>query len=190
MGGNIVRRLMQHGHSTRRLRQGCRKRLPRSPPRARQAPPRWRILSRSWSRRAPPGSCCRRARSPRRRSTPLAKLMETGDVIIDGGNTFWQDDVRRGKALRERGIALSRRRHQRRRLGPRARLLHDDRRRQGGGRPARSDLQDAGARASATSRAPPAARGAIRASSRATFMPARSAPGISSRWSTTASNTA
>ena len=34
----------------------------------------------------------------------LAKLMERGDVIIDGGNTFWQDDVRRGKALKERGI--------------------------------------------------------------------------------------
>ena len=34
----------------------------------------------------------------------LAKLMEPGDVIIDGGNTFWQDDVRRGKALKERGI--------------------------------------------------------------------------------------
>ena len=34
----------------------------------------------------------------------LAKLMEPGDVIIDGGNTFWQDDVRRGKTLRERGL--------------------------------------------------------------------------------------
>src|ERR1700751_3159013 len=34
----------------------------------------------------------------------LAKLMQPGDVIIDGGNTFWQDDVRRGKALKERGI--------------------------------------------------------------------------------------
>src|ERR1700748_1761080 len=34
----------------------------------------------------------------------LAKLMEKGDVIIDGGNTFWQDDGRRGKALKERGI--------------------------------------------------------------------------------------
>src|SRR3954464_11902343 len=34
----------------------------------------------------------------------LSKLMEAGDVIIDGGNTFWQDDVRRGKALKERGI--------------------------------------------------------------------------------------
>ncbi|HET7885238.1 MAG TPA: decarboxylating 6-phosphogluconate dehydrogenase, partial [Bradyrhizobium sp.] len=34
----------------------------------------------------------------------IAKLMDKGDVIIDGGNTFWQDDVRRGKALKERGI--------------------------------------------------------------------------------------
>ena len=34
----------------------------------------------------------------------LARLMEPGDVIIDGGNTFWQDDVRRGKELKSRGI--------------------------------------------------------------------------------------
>jgi len=34
----------------------------------------------------------------------LAKLMQPGDVIIDGGNTFWQDDVRRGKALGEHGL--------------------------------------------------------------------------------------
>jgi 6-phosphogluconate dehydrogenase len=34
----------------------------------------------------------------------LAKLMQAGDVVIDGGNSFWQDDVRRGKALKEHGI--------------------------------------------------------------------------------------
>src|ERR1700688_2268666 len=34
----------------------------------------------------------------------LSKLMQAGDVIIDGGNTFWQDHVRRGKALNEHGI--------------------------------------------------------------------------------------
>src|SRR5947209_1603487 len=34
----------------------------------------------------------------------LANLMQAGDVIIDDGNTFWQDDVGRGKALKERGI--------------------------------------------------------------------------------------
>src|SRR5207237_10049881 len=34
----------------------------------------------------------------------IAAVMQEGDVIIDGGNTFWQDDVRRGKALKARGI--------------------------------------------------------------------------------------
>src|ERR1700712_3233988 len=34
----------------------------------------------------------------------LSKLMQPDDVIIDGGNTFWQDDVRRGKALKEKGL--------------------------------------------------------------------------------------
>jgi 6-phosphogluconate dehydrogenase len=34
----------------------------------------------------------------------IAGAMQEGDVIIDGGNTFWQDDVRRGKALKQRGI--------------------------------------------------------------------------------------
>ena len=34
----------------------------------------------------------------------LAKLLSKDDVIIDGGNTFWQDDIRRGKALAARGI--------------------------------------------------------------------------------------
>src|SRR3978361_2054648 len=34
----------------------------------------------------------------------LSKLLQAGDVIIDGGNTFWQDDVRRSKALKELGI--------------------------------------------------------------------------------------
>ena len=34
----------------------------------------------------------------------IAGLMQAGDVIIDGGNTFWQDDVRRGNALKARGI--------------------------------------------------------------------------------------
>src|SRR5471032_2985255 len=34
----------------------------------------------------------------------LSKLMQADDVIIDGGNTFWQDDVRRGTALKQRGI--------------------------------------------------------------------------------------
>jgi 6-phosphogluconate dehydrogenase len=34
----------------------------------------------------------------------LSRLMDADDVIIDGGNSFWQDDVRRGKALKEHGL--------------------------------------------------------------------------------------
>jgi 6-phosphogluconate dehydrogenase len=34
----------------------------------------------------------------------LATLLAAGDVIIDGGNSFWQDDIRRGAALAKRGL--------------------------------------------------------------------------------------
>ncbi len=34
----------------------------------------------------------------------LAEHMDAGDTIIDGGNTFYKDDIRRAAKLRERGI--------------------------------------------------------------------------------------
>ncbi len=34
----------------------------------------------------------------------LSGLMQPGDTIIDGGNTFWKDDMRRAKALSAKGI--------------------------------------------------------------------------------------
>ncbi|MCW2528942.1 MAG: gnd, partial [Pseudonocardiales bacterium] len=34
----------------------------------------------------------------------LAELLDEGDIIIDGGNSNYRDDVRRAKALREKGI--------------------------------------------------------------------------------------
>jgi 6-phosphogluconate dehydrogenase len=34
----------------------------------------------------------------------LAGLLEAGDMIVDGGNSNWHDDVRRGAELAERGI--------------------------------------------------------------------------------------
>src|SRR5690242_3616099 len=33
----------------------------------------------------------------------LAPMLAKDDVIIDGGNSFWKDDVRRAAMLRERG---------------------------------------------------------------------------------------
>ena len=34
----------------------------------------------------------------------VADLLEPGDTIIDGGNSFWKDDLRRAKELRARGL--------------------------------------------------------------------------------------
>ncbi|MBS0275638.1 MAG: decarboxylating 6-phosphogluconate dehydrogenase [Proteobacteria bacterium] len=34
----------------------------------------------------------------------LGKILEESDTIIDGGNSFWKDDIRRAKLLKPRGI--------------------------------------------------------------------------------------
>ena len=34
----------------------------------------------------------------------FAKLMQSGDTVIDGGNSYYKDDIRRSKMLAERGI--------------------------------------------------------------------------------------
>jgi 6-phosphogluconate dehydrogenase len=36
--------------------------------------------------------------------TQLAGLLQSGDTVIDGGNTFYKDDIRRAKMLREEGL--------------------------------------------------------------------------------------
>jgi len=103
MGGNIVRRLMKHGHSTvvydkdpkavaalaadGAAGSGALEDFVGKLEKPRTA---WVML--------PAGKITEAT------IDALSKLMQPGDVIIDGGNTFWQDDVRRGKALRERGI--------------------------------------------------------------------------------------
>ena len=38
-------------------------------------------------------------------SQALADILERGDTIVDGGNTKWKDDVRRGAALAGRGLS-------------------------------------------------------------------------------------
>jgi len=35
----------------------------------------------------------------------LSLLLSAGDIVIDGGNTFWEDDIRRADLLAKRGIA-------------------------------------------------------------------------------------
>ena len=179
MGGNIVRRLMKHGHTTVVYDQDPKAIAAIAADGAAGAS----SLEDFVSRLAKPRTAW--VMLPAGRITEatidaLAKLMERGDVIIDGGNSFWQDDIRRGKALKERGIHYID-------VGTSGGVWGLDR---GycmmiGGDKAVVDRLDpifaAWRRASATSPRTEGARDAIRASSRAISTPARSAPGISSR---------
>ena len=73
----------------------------------------------------------------------LLPQLEAGDILIDGGNSYYIDDIRRAKELAPKN-SLCGCRHQRRRVGPGARLLHDDWRRERGRQASRPDLLCAG----------------------------------------------
>ena len=103
MGGNIVRRLMQRGHSTVVYDRDQKAVAALAAEGAVGAatleefvqqlkPPRaaWVMLPAGAITESTVGT--------------LASLMQKDDAIIDGGNSFWQDDVRRGKALRAKGL--------------------------------------------------------------------------------------
>ena len=119
----------------------------------------------------------------------VAEVFEPGDVIIDGGNTHYHDDIRHAAELGEKGIHHVDVRHQRRRVGPRARLLPDDRRR---GRTSSSGCTRCSGRSppgSTRRTARPGASGRPAHPSRASCTAVPTAPGTSSRWSTTGSST-
>lgn len=75
----------------------------------------------------------------------LISLAAPGDIIIDGGNSFYKDDIRRAKVCAMKNLHYVD-------VGTSGgvwaatRLLHDDRRRQAGDRTPRSDLRHARAR--------------------------------------------
>ena len=52
-----------------------------------------------------------------------AAASRSGDILIDGGNSYYVDDIRRAKRTRSQRHPLCRCRHQRRRVGTGARLL-------------------------------------------------------------------
>ena len=60
-----------------------------------------------------------------------ARCSPAGDVLIDGGNSHYHDDIRRAEELQGRRHPLPGRRHERRRARLRAGLLPHDRRRCG-----------------------------------------------------------
>ena len=72
----------------------------------------------------------------------LRPLLEAGDIVIDGGNSYYRDDIHPGQGPQARRHPFRRRRDERRRLGPGAGLLPDDRRRGRAGAAPGPDIQD------------------------------------------------
>ncbi len=103
MGGNIVRRLMRNGHTAVVYDKDAKAVAGLAGEGAQGA----NTLEEFVAKLEKPRTAWVMLPAGRITETTIetiAKVMEPGDVIIDGGNTFWQDDVRRGKALKERGI--------------------------------------------------------------------------------------
>src|SRR6201990_1260055 len=103
MGGNIVRRLMKRGHSAVVYDKDSKAVAALAAEGATGAATLEEFVSKLEKPRTawvmlPAGKITEAT------VETLAKLMQADDVIIDGGNSFWQDDVRRGKALKERGL--------------------------------------------------------------------------------------
>ena len=103
MGANIALRLMRHGHDVvaydrdpaageALARDGATAGRDIDDLVTRLDPPRtvWVML--------PAGEATESA------IAELGALLEPGDAVIDGGNTFWRDDLRRAKELKARGI--------------------------------------------------------------------------------------
>jgi 6-phosphogluconate dehydrogenase len=103
MGANIVRRLMRAGHAcvvydrdpapaAELVGEGALARPSLAELVAALAAPRavWIML--------PAGLATEQA------IAELSGLLQGGDCIIDGGNSFWKDDIRRARALQQKGL--------------------------------------------------------------------------------------
>jgi 6-phosphogluconate dehydrogenase len=103
MGGNIVQRLQRHGHScvvydrsadavTALTKKGAVGSSGLKDLAAKLSSPRaiWLML--------PAGEATEDA------VNELRGVLQSGDIVIDGGNSFYKDDVRRARSLKEKGI--------------------------------------------------------------------------------------
>jgi 6-phosphogluconate dehydrogenase len=104
MGGNISRRLMRAGHSCVVFDQDAHAREALSEDGAEAAASLEELVQKLsgapkavWSM-LPSGTITETTISR------LGELLGRGDILIDGGNSFYKDDIRRAKALGEKGI--------------------------------------------------------------------------------------
>ncbi len=103
MGANLSRRLIKHGHSVVVHDQSADAVKTLADDGATPAA----SLADVVRQLAPPRAVWVMLPAGEATETTIAKLtdlLDAGDTIIDGGNTFWKDDLRRAKDLRERGL--------------------------------------------------------------------------------------
>jgi 6-phosphogluconate dehydrogenase len=103
MGANIARRLMRAGHSCAVYDQSPEPGRALAAEGATAAASLEALVQTLVSPRVvwvmlPAGEVTERA------IAELAKLLAAGDTVIDGGNTFWKDDIRRARELAAKGL--------------------------------------------------------------------------------------
>jgi 6-phosphogluconate dehydrogenase len=103
MGGNIVRRLIRHGHQAVVHDRDSNAMKALTGERATGTESIDDLVQKLQSPRAiwvmlPAGEITETT------VRDLGDRLQPGDIIIDGGNTFWRDDIRRARALKERGL--------------------------------------------------------------------------------------
>ena len=104
MGGNMTRRLMKAGHDcvvfarTPKTRDALAKDGATAATSLAEAVKTLRERPRVLWLMLPAGQTTEET------VTSLASLLERGDIVIDGGNSFYKDDIRRAKKLAEKGI--------------------------------------------------------------------------------------
>ena len=103
MGGNIVRRLTKHGHDCVVYDRNPAAVGALTAAGATGGSDLKDLVAKLKARRAvwvmlPAGEITENA------VTELGTLLQPGDIIIDGGNSFYKDDVRRGQELKAKGI--------------------------------------------------------------------------------------
>jgi 6-phosphogluconate dehydrogenase len=103
MGGNIARRLLRHGHEVV-VHDRDRKAIAALAAEGAQGADTVESIARSIGKpRAvwlmlPAGEATEKALGD------VASQLDADDVVIDGGNTFWKDDIRRADMLARHGI--------------------------------------------------------------------------------------
>ena len=103
MGGNMVRRLMKAGHQC----AGYARNLESVKELAHEGMTGAKSLEELVATLSPPRTVwvmVPAGEATEQTVTTLGGLLSGGDVIIDGGNTFYKDDVRRAKVLNAKGI--------------------------------------------------------------------------------------